>query len=151
MVIAVSTVFSAGFLALVWKLPRVARWLTGVGFVVASGVNGWTVLTEPELYVQAFGPSAVWGYRQFIYGPFAAHTAWFVLPIAVMQLVVGALALMGSRVGPLGAMVFLIAITPLGAGSGFPGPPLLAYGMWRLYRQAYTQRDSSGGTTSATQ
>ena len=144
--IAVSTGFAAAFLVLVWKLPQIARWVTGVGFIVASIVNTSTALTNPHAYVEGFGPFAAWGYRQFIYGPFASHTAAFVLAIAAGQFAVGILAFSGSRFGSLGAMVFLIAITPLGIGSGFPAPPIMAYAMWHLYKYMTKEQERSLNT-----
>ena len=83
------------------------------------------------------------GYREFIYGPFADHTTLIVLSIAALQLLMGVVALKGSRLGPLGAMIVLVAITPLGIGSGSP-PRRLAYGTWRLYRGGSSTCTGSG-------
>ncbi len=134
--LAVSNIFALLFLLLVSHAPRIAGCVTGIGFVIASATNVWMALTQPGSYVIGFGPSAAPGYRWFIYGPFAAHPAWYVLPIAAGQLAAGVLTLLGRREGPVGAMVFLLAITPLGIGSGFPAPAILAWAMWKLSRRA---------------
>ena len=105
-----------------WK-PRIARWLWVAIFVWAASVNTVTAASEPWVYL-AYGsltPSA-W-YRDFIDGWFRSHIPAFVLSIAVGQLMIAILLTRGSdarRLGVTGATIFLLAIAPLGVGSGFP-------------------------------
>ena len=76
-------------------------------------------------------------YRRFIYGAFARHTVAFVLAIAGGQIAVGVLAfapLPWRRLGYLGAIVFLLAITPLGIGSAAPSTLIFAAGLAFLCR-----------------
>jgi hypothetical protein len=110
-------------LALALTRPRVARWVWVGIFVWAASVNTMTVVREPWVYL-AYGyltPSAL--YRDFINGWFSTHIEPFVLAIAIGQLTI---AILLSRAGDarwlgvVGASLFLLAIAPLGVGSGFP-------------------------------
>jgi hypothetical protein len=105
-----------------WR-PRIARWVWVGIFVWAASVNTMTAATEPWVYLAYadLTPSAV--YRDFINGWFSTHIQPFVLAIAVGQLIT---AILMSRsgaprtLGVINACVFLLAIAPLGVGSGFP-------------------------------
>ena len=113
----------------VWKWPRVARFTLGIGFMCASVFNVWWALNSPGVYVSAYGPHAIGLYHKFIYGAFARHTAAFVTAIACGQFVSGALVFAPPpwrRVGYVGAIIFLVAISPLGIGAGFPSSLILA-------------------------
>jgi hypothetical protein len=132
-----SHVAAVTFFLTAWRWPRVACWIVGAGFILAGMFNIWTVSTTPEAYVQGFGPHAFPPYRGFIYGAFARRTAAFVLPIAVGQIAAGALAfapLPWRRFGYGAAIVFLLAITPLGIGSAAPSTLIFAAGLILLYR-----------------
>ena len=121
-----------------WKWPRVARFTLGIGFLFASLFNIWWALRSPGVYVQAYGPRAISLYREFIYGVFARHTAAFVTAIACGQFVIGALAfarLPWRKVAYAGAIVFLLAISPLGIGAGFPSSLILAGAIGLLFRR----------------
>jgi hypothetical protein len=134
----ISHVVAVMYVFVAWRWPRVARWIAGAGFILAGVFNIWTVSTSPEAYVQGFGRYAFPPYRQFIYGAFARHTMAFVLAIAGGQIAVGALAfapLPWRRLGYLGAIVFLLAITPLGIGSAAPSTLIFAAGMILLCRE----------------
>jgi hypothetical protein len=145
-VFVVSAAITVILIALVWLVPAAARRLTATGFLVAGAVNLWTAFTNPAIYVQAFGPHALAGWREFIYGPFAAEPALFIFLIAALQILIAVLALNNSPFGPLGAMIFLLAITPLGVAAGFPSPPVLAAAMFWLWRR--TPREPITGPLS---
>ena len=110
-------------LALAFWRPAAARWVWVAIFLWAASVNTITVAREPWVYLVygALTPSAL--YREFIEGWFSAHIQPFVLAIAAGQLMI---AILLSRrgdarwLGIVGASVFLLAIAPLGVGSGFP-------------------------------
>ncbi len=110
-------------LALALWRPNVVRWVWVAIFAWAAWVNTTTAAREPWVYLAYGGltPSAV--YRDFIAGWFSTHIQPFVLSIAVGQLTI---AILLSRVGDArwlgvpGASIFLLAIAPLGVGSGFP-------------------------------
>jgi hypothetical protein len=125
-----------------WKWPQVARFTLGIGFLFSSLFNLWWALTSPGVYVQAYGPYAIRLYREFIHGPFARHTALFVTAIACGQFVIGALAfapLPWRRVAYAGAIAFLLAISPLGIGAGFPSSLILAAAIGLLLRRDRVQ------------
>jgi hypothetical protein len=110
-------------LALAFRRPRIARWIWVAIFLWAATVNTLTAAREPWVYLAygALTPSAL--YREFIDGWFSAHIQPFILAIAAGQLTI---AILLSRsgdarwLGIVGASVFLLAIAPLGVGSGFP-------------------------------
>jgi hypothetical protein len=105
-----------------WR-PAIARWMWVAIFVWAASVNTITAAREPWVYLAygALTPSPV--YRDFIAGWFSAHIQPVVLSIAAGQLTI---AILLSRAGDarwlgvIGASLFLLAIAPLGVGSGFP-------------------------------
>jgi hypothetical protein len=123
------------FALIAWRRPSIARWVAGLGFVAAGAFNLWTAATTPQVYVEGFGPHAFPPYREFIYGAFARHTREFVTAIACGQMAAGLLAfapLPWRRLGYAGAIVFLIAITPLGVGAAVPSNLIFAAGVARL-------------------
>ena len=125
------------FLIAAWRWPRIARFVTGAGFIVAGGYNIWTAITSPSIYVAGFGAHAFPLYRMFIYGVFARHTISFVIAIAVGQIAVGGsmfASLRLRKLGYVGAIVFLLAITPLGFGSAAPSTLIFAVGITLLLR-----------------
>jgi len=126
-----SNAIALALLGTSFRKPTWVRWATIAIFVWAAGTNARLALTYPLEY-QGFGELAVLSpYRSFIYGWFRDHTAWLVVPIAVGQLTIAVLLLLNSRqsrrlaVG--GAILFLLAIAPLGVGSAFPFS--LTYGL----------------------
>ena len=112
--------------------PRTARALFALGFIAASVVNTRLTLVDPLAYLD-YAEWAAAPYRAFILGPFRAHPALFVLPIAAGQLACGLMLGLGggrmARLGALGAAVFLVAIGPLGFGSAFPATIVMAAGV----------------------
>ena len=125
------------------RRPDIARGFAGFGFIAAGIVNLMVAWTNPESYVEAYGPTAVLSvYEDFIEGVFARHTALFVSLIAIGQMVSGLLMwLRGNlaKLGLLGGIIFLLAIVPLGTGSAFPSPLLLAFALLILLRQNITE------------
>jgi hypothetical protein len=83
-------------------------------------------------------------YRAFIQGWFREHTASLLLPIAAAQLVIALLLVRNTvgarRIAVLGAVIFLLAIAPLGVGSAFPFSLSCGLAMvimeWKLERAA---------------
>jgi len=126
-------------LLLAFRRPTVVRWIWMAIFTWAAGVNTWTATREPWAYLAyaALTPSAV--YRHFIEGWFSQNIPWVVLPIAAGQFAIATLLFRGGqarRLGVVGAVTFLLAIAPLGIGSGFPfsltGGLSLIVMEWRL-------------------
>ena len=135
----VSNAFALMLIALAWKLPKVCRAIFGFVFAAAALFNAMTVLTNAQAYVEGFGPQALFPfYENFIYGPFARHTAPFVLAIAAGQLALGLLMFARGtafRLGLAGGMLFFLAIAPLGQGSALPMPLLGIAALWVLWHR----------------
>ena len=118
-----ATAVALGILGVAFWRPRWARWVWAAIFLWAALVNTRTALETPYVYLVygALTPSDI--YRGFIDGWFSRHIQPMVLSIAAGQLTI-ALLLAGPgrarRLGELGAAIFLLAIAPLGVGSGFP-------------------------------
>jgi hypothetical protein len=136
----VSNAFALVLIVLCWRLPRIGRAVIGLGFAAAAVFNVASVLANPQGYVQGFGPQALFPfYENFINGPFAGNPAIFVLPIAAGQLIIGLLMFFRGawlKLGLAGGIIFLLAITPLGFGSGFPMPLLGVAAFWVLWHKS---------------
>jgi hypothetical protein len=118
-----ANLIALAILALAFWRPRIARWIWVAIFVWAASVNTMTAARTPWEYLAyaALTPSEL--YREFIEGWFSTHIQPFVLSIAVGQLIIAVLLARAGdarRLGVVGASVFLLAIAPLGIGSGFP-------------------------------
>ncbi|MCX6140432.1 MAG: hypothetical protein NTX15_06315, partial [Candidatus Kapabacteria bacterium] len=105
----------------------------------ACWFNVTTVLTKPEMYADyayfAVFPALV----NFIDGWFANHTAMVVIPLAIGQGLISLGMLLGGqwqRYAAIGAMIFFVAVMPLGIGSAFPATLLMGIGAFLLYRNA---------------
>jgi hypothetical protein len=118
-----ANLIALAILGLAFWRPAAARWVWVAIFVWAASINTLTAAREPWVYLAygALTPSPL--YRDFIAGWFSTHIQPFVLAIAAGQLTI---AILLSRrgdaqwLGILGASLFLLAIAPLGVGSGFP-------------------------------
>ena len=103
--------------------PRVARWAWIGIFVWAAAINTITAAVEPWVYLAYGGLTPSAWYQDFINGWFSRHIPEVVTSIAAGQLTI-AILLTGHerarRLGVWGASIFLLAIAPLGVGSGFP-------------------------------
>ena len=134
---AVANTFALAALALAFWRRDAARGVGAVVFAWAAATNTYWALAHPAVYLDyaSLTPSAT--YRDFILGWFSSHVQALVLPIAVGQLLIAALLASRRRrlrsIGVLGALTFLLAIVPLGVGSGFPFP--LTFGAALLVSQ----------------
>jgi hypothetical protein len=119
--------------------PATARLLFFLLFAWASWMNWNTSHQSPGVYLEY--AELTWSdwYKSIINGWFATHTGMAVGMIAVCQALIAiSMWLRGwiFRVGAVGAIIFLLAIVPLGAGSGFPCTLLLAIAMGLLIRKS---------------
>jgi hypothetical protein len=118
--------FAFAVLAVAFWRPQVVRWLAVAVFAWASVTNTRAALAQPALYLDYAGLTASSLYRNFILGWFSQHVRLIVVSIAAGQLVIAALLasprVPHRRLGTCGALVFLLAIAPLGVGAGFPFP-----------------------------
>jgi hypothetical protein len=125
-----SVVAALVLVLLCWHWRPVGRLFFALLFLFAAQFNFRLALTRPEEYL-GFAPLAYLEvYREFILGFFADHTTIIVAAIAIGQALVGVLVLQSGRslrLGLIGAIVFLIAVAPLGTGAGFPATLILAW------------------------
>jgi hypothetical protein len=131
----IANLVSAILLVVAWFRPSWAR----VAFIVLFGWASWknwtTVRDEPALYMEY--ADLTWSslYARFIQGWFAEHTKTVVSLIAFSQLLIATGISWKGRVFQLacgGGILFLLAIAPLGTGSGFPCSVLLAIALGRV-------------------
>jgi len=134
----ISNVLGLLLIVLSLKTPKISRWFFIVIFLASGIFNLATAANQPDVYLE-YGKSAmVPFYKNFIYGTFAENTQLFVSLIAVGQLAIGILLLTKKqlfRFGALGAILFLLAITPLGIGSAFPATFFMAIAMFVLFQK----------------
>jgi len=137
--IASNIVALAMILVAAWR-PEAGRITFSLLFLWASQVNLRTALGTPEVYLE-YAPLAYSDlYRSVIEGIFARNITVIVSIVALAQLVIAVLiALQGRavRVGLFGAICFLLAIAPLGTGSGFPSTILMAVAALLLLRHRF--------------
>jgi hypothetical protein len=142
----VANAMGLALLELGYWLPRVARWAWVGIFVWAATVNTFTAATKPWAYLAYGGLTPSHWYEAFINGWFSVHIPEFVMTIAAGQLTI---AILLSREGPArrlgvwGATIFLLAIAPLGVGSGFPFSLSAIGSLLLMERRLRPQREHS--------
>jgi hypothetical protein len=120
----VANALALAVLTLTFWRRDTGRWAGVALFACAALANTWTAAVRPGAYLDyaALTPSAI--YRDFILGWFSGHVQAVVLSIALGQVVIAVLLASHHatqrRIGVAGALTFLLAIAPLGVGSGFP-------------------------------
>lgn len=125
----VSQVAAIMFLMIAYRNTRVTRLLFAFIFIGASGINLSTGLTNPDTYLE-YAKMALPFYSRFISGWFSQYNDLIVPAIAVGQFLVGAGMLLRGwwvRLACIGAILFLLGITPLMVGSAFPFPLLVGW------------------------
>ncbi len=136
--LAIANLFAlAVLLTSIWR-PRGCRWLLVILFTWASITNAVISLRNPQVYVEYAAFAQLDVYRRFILGPFAAHVAWLVVPIAIGQLAIAYLLTrkgLSFTLGIIGVTIFLAAITPLGVGAGGSFPIVVIVAAWILHTQ----------------
>jgi len=107
------------------KYPWFSRKAWGALMILASIVNSYAMLFMDPTGYHEFGVLAIPPMQHFIYSKFFANPAFLVLAIALCQLLVGIILLLGEspnvlKAGLAGTIVWFLSITPLGLMSGFP-------------------------------
>jgi hypothetical protein len=105
------------------KQPRIARLLFFLIFAWASWTNWTTALRNPQFYIEYADLSFLNVYKQFIHGWFSRHVTETIGFIATCQALIAVSMLLKGwmlKMGAIGAIIFLLAIAPLGVGSAFP-------------------------------
>lgn len=132
----VSTVVLLAVFALCLRWPRQGRWFVGLFFLAMGlGVNLGFTLLAPEMFVELGTgdpvlPLYAWFFAELV-AP--APVAWGVAVVA-FEAAVGLLLLQrgaAARWGLVGAIAFLIGITPLGPWT--QANPVLAVGLTTLW------------------
>lgn len=105
------------------KKTKLARLFIFILFAWASWFNYTTVHKSPDVYLMyaTFTPLDL--YSNFINGPFKANIVTMVTGIAMGQALIAIGMLLHGwwvKLACMGAILFFLAIVPLGIGSGFP-------------------------------
>ena len=133
----VSNAFALVLLFLSWKHMKLSRLFFFLLFAWASWVNWTTAIDSPDDYLGYADLALIPAYKNFIEGWFSRHIELMVGIIATSQgLIAIALLLRGwiYKIGVIGGTAFLLAIMPLGVGSGFPCTLILAIALMMLYK-----------------
>ncbi len=125
------------FLVSAVQKPKLARLLFSLLFFWASWINYTTAQNNPNEYLEyaVFSPFDL--YADFINGWFKSHITSMVKLIAFGQgLIAIGMLLKGwiLRLACFGAVVFFLAITPLGIGSGFPATILTSVAIYFILK-----------------
>lgn len=120
------------------KDHRIFRILMALVFGWASWTNWNEALVAPQFYLDYSDTTFFSFYKQFINGWFSSHITASVGFIATCQAFIGYSMLMKGwflKAGCIGAIIFLVAIAPLGVGAAFPSTLILAGANWVFLRK----------------
>ena len=137
MLYIISNVVALLILGFSWKMRRIARLLLFFIFLLASWTNWNEAIVAPHFYLDYAGLTFSGFYRHFINGWFSTHITLAVGFIATCQALIAFSMLCKGwifKTGAVGAIIFLLAIAPLGVGSAFPCTVILAVSIWLLLR-----------------
>lgn len=135
---AISNVIAILILLASWKLPRLGRLLFILLFGWAAWMNSTTAINTPEAYLD-YAEMSIPIYSKFITGWFSQYITPIILIIATGQLFISIGMLLKGiwvKLACIGAIVFLLAIAPLGVGSGFPFSLFTALAAFLIYRNS---------------
>lgn len=136
--VTISNIVALIMLWLSWKNPSISRLLFFMLFIWAGVTNLTTAINRPEKYLEYADFAILSFYKEFILGFFSRNITLLVPVIAVCQLLIGVSMMLKGvifRIGCLGGMIFLMAILPLGWGSGSPAPLFWAVGLLILLQK----------------
>ena len=120
-----------------WKNRRILRLMIFLVFAWASFTNWNEALIAPQFYLEYADFTFFGFYRHFINGWFSTHITLAVGFIATCQAIIAvSMLLKGAifRAGAIGAIIFLLAIAPLGVGAAFPCTVIMAISSWLVLR-----------------
>ena len=121
------------------KWPNIARISFFLLFSWACWINWKTSRQTPQFYLDYAGLAWSEWYQTFIRGWFSEHIKPVVGFIATCQGAIAISMLLRGwifQMGCLGAILFLIAILPLGVGSGFPCTGIMAIAVFILSKKS---------------
>lgn len=134
------TVTQIASLLLFWAAyaaPRLARFLFFLLFAWACCINLYTATQTPNMYMD-YAPMALSLYADFINGWFSTHITIMVSCIAIAQGIIAVgMLLKGAwvKLACKGGIVFLLSITPLGLGAGFPFSLTVSAALYLILRK----------------
>jgi len=134
----ISNVIALLMLLAAWTQRRILRVMFFIVFAWASWTNWNEAIIAPQFYLDYAGLTFSNWYRDFIQGWFSWHITLAVGFIATCQALIAVSMLLRGwifKIAAIGAIIFLLAIAPLGVGSAFPCTIILAIAMWSLTRQ----------------
>ena len=117
------------------KKPVLGRVLFGLLFVAAGAINWYLALNNPEIYLDYRNFAVIRYFDEFIVGWFRDHILLTVGGIATAQILIAiGLQVKGIlfKIAGAGAIIFLLAVLPLGAGAGFPATLIMAITVYFL-------------------
>jgi hypothetical protein len=120
-----------------WKNTRIARGLFSLLFLWAAGVNMYSGLTKPDVYLE-YADMALPFYKDFINGWFSRYNQIIIPLIAIGQLLIGMGMLLKGRwvqLACIGAIVFLLAIAPFLVGAAFPFSITVSVAAWLILKK----------------
>jgi hypothetical protein len=120
-----------------WKNQRILRLMLFIVFAWASFTNWNEALVAPQFYLEYAGLTFSGWYRDFINGWFSTHITLTVGTIATCQALIAMSMLLKGwifKTAAIGAIIFLLAIAPLGVGAAFPCTVIMAVSIWLLLR-----------------
>ena len=143
--ILITHIFALLLIFICYKWPKIGKVIWAVLFIAAGIFNIYSVTSDPQQYVDTYGQHAIPLYQKLIFGLFSANTILFVAMIAVGQILVGLLLFKKKtlfKLGVLGGILFLVAISPLGIGAAFPSTLLMAVSLILMYTRYQKLVDS---------
>jgi hypothetical protein len=136
-------IFIGNLLAIILMLlsyhfPRVLRVIWGAIFITMGVVSLITVYNNPSVFIDLIGSKPVKFYQDFIDKTMVEHPGAFILLLGVIQILFG--GMIWSRkvwfiLGCIGAVLFLLAILPLGLAITFPLTIFMALSIIFLMRK----------------
>jgi len=121
-----------------WKYQRLAKFFFFLLFAWAGWINWYMALHQPYAYLDYARLTFLPFYKSFIMGWFHNHIILMVGAIATCQLLIAtSMWLKGwiFQLGIMGGILFSVGIVPLGVGSGFPFPVIIAIAMYLLRKK----------------
>jgi hypothetical protein len=138
----ISNVVAVLMLLAAWKTSKIARGLFFLLFIWAAYTNYNYAIYNPDAYLEYANLSLLNVYVQFIQGWFSRHVVAAVSFIATCEALIGISMLLKGwifKTGCIGAIIFLLAIAPLGVGSGFPCTVIMAAALLLISKKTASQ------------
>jgi hypothetical protein len=133
----VSNLAAILFLVVSVKMPRVGRALFGLLFTASAVATWYTVVNNPEFYLDYRNFAVIQYFPKFIDGWFRQNELLSIGFLAALQLLIAVgLQVNGTifRIAGVLAIVFFLSAIPLGIGAAFPATAIMAFAVFFLLR-----------------